>query len=593
MRTTKNLVHRIQWILQQPKKKSRTFTIQVDESFKLFQLSLSRLLPFFLFFADRKANMSKYGEDGAEEGGDGRSSKSHSDTESKTDWQVLLAKLVTAYKVINNVNTIIGKLGFAVLISDKSELKMILYKSKIDLLSTLIVRDSNKIFQKGNFIQYLDGHQNFWSVLFENETDRNEAIRLLEEKTTIQRDMETSISVSEGKVVGDENGGVQSGENVEALKGVEGVGGDVVVVGGGGTTSDKACETDPEEKQSKMKANILSRMARMGKKIVLPNKTSHSEMSGDSSDPDSSPKRKAVTTNNTPILQVAKLHHGPQPHSTAKTVEFVKHSHGNIISAASSDSSLNLMMMQNTEIRFNLSKLDSKLDKLCDKLENLSAHSASPSIHASAVNNNNDKNNNDSVREEDIMKLEEKILSIKRENINLKSIIRDMEGKLQQSKRENSIDELNELKVQLKSVQQEHKNISLDLQNKDEKVKVLEAKLRGAMEERDIEIKNNEADLAELKSQLNVSNRYVQDLQVSLKQRENVVAKESQTESKTADSHPSDVMIKEIMNNLYFKLCEKISNANDLKQSEILKIIGQTIKQETSECLKKHSAASN
>jgi hypothetical protein len=41
------------------------------------------------------------------------------------------------------------------------------------------------------------------------------------------------------------------------------------------------------------------------------------------------------------------------------------------------------------------------------------------------------------------------------------------------------------------------------------------------------------------------------------------------------------------MNNLYFKLCEKISNANDLKQSEILKIIGQTIKVETSECLKK------
>lgn len=307
----------------------------------------------------------------------------------------------------------------------------------------------------------------------------------------------------------------------------------------------------------------------MGKKIVLPNKSSHSEMSGDSSESEGSPKRKAATTNNTPVLQVARLHPGPTPHSTAHTVEFVKQSHGNVISAASSDSSLNLMMMQNTEIRFNLSKLDSKLDKLCDKLEVLSAAS-SLSV--------NDKNNNDN----DVMKLEERLLSIKRENINLKSMIRDLEGRSRSC--ELSSDELNELRAQLKSIQQEHKNISLELVNKDEKIQRLEA----TVEEREVQRKNDEADLAELKSQLNVSHRNFQELQAEMKQRESSVARESQTEAQTHP--PSDVMIKEIMNNLYFKLCEKISNAKDLKQSEILKIIGQTIKQETSECLKKHSA---
>lgn len=531
-----------------------------------------RILPFLHFFADRKANFKQ--QDG-EDGEDGKSSKSQTDSESKTDWQVLLAKLVTAYKVINNANTVIGKLGFAILISDKSELKMILYKSKIDLLSTLIVRESNKIFQKGNFIQYLDAHQNFWSVLFENDNDRDEALRLLEERCTIQKDeMEKSINASEVDVkVADS----EKSENAEASTKTSEQQGDV-------ETSDKACETDPEEKQTKqLKANILSRMARMGKKIVLPNKSSHSEMSGDSSDPESSPKRKANTVNNSPVLQVAKLHHGPTAHSTAQTVEFVKHSHGNIISAASSDSSLNLMMMQNTEIRFNLSKLDSKLDKLCDKLEVLSANSLSLS--------SNDKNNNDSVREEDIMRLEEKILSIKRENVNLKSIVRDMEERLR-GRQENSSDELNELKVQLKSVQQDNRNISLDVENKSEKIQLLEAQLKDSLEERDIQLKNNEADVAELKSQLNVSNRYQQDLQAVVdriaKQRDSMTSKDSQTDAKP-DAPPSDVMIKEIMNNLYFKLCEKISNANDLKQSEILKIIGQTIKHETSECLKKHS----
>lgn len=496
---------------------------------------------------------------------DEKSSKSLTDSESKTDWQVLLAKLVTAYKVINNVNTIIGKLGFAILISDKSELKMILYKSKIDLLSTLIVRDSNKIFQKGNFIQYLDTHQNFWSVLFENDNDRDEAMRLLEERCTVQKDeMEKSINANESKAESEKS------ENAESVPKGEG---EV-------ETNDKACETDPEEKQTKqLKANILSRMARMGKKIVLPNKTANSEMSGDSSDPESSPKRKSKTVNNSPVLQVAKLQPGPPAHSTAQTVEFVKHSHGNIISAASSDSSLNLMMMQNTEIRFNLSKLDSKLDKLCDKLEVLSTNSLSLSV--------NDKNNNDSVREEDVMRLEEKVLSIKRENINLKSIVRDMEERLQ-NKHEHSSDELNDLKVQLKSVQQENRNISLELDNKNEKIEVLESKLRDSAEERDVQLKNNEADFADLKSQLHVSNRHLQELQAMLDKAKDT--KESQTEGRANDYPPSDVMIKEIMNNLYFKLCEKISNANDLKQSEILKLIGQTIKQETSECLKKHSA---
>lgn len=520
-------------------------------------------LSFLRFFAYRKANFK------AQDGDEDDKSGSQTDSESKTDWQVLIAKLVTAYKVINNTNTVIGKLGFAILISDKSELKIILYKSKIDLLSTLIVREANKIFQKGNFIQYLDTHQNFWSVLFESESDRDEALRLLEERCTIQRDeMEKSINANESKVNESE-----TNDNAEHAKGD----GDV-------ETSDKACETDPEEKQTKqMKANILSRMARMGKKIVLPGKAAaaaaNSEVS-DSSDPESSPKRKPNSVTSSPALQVAKLQLGPHgPHSTAQTVEFVKHSHGNVISAASSDSSLNLMMMQNTEIRFNLSKLDSKLDKLVDKLEVISLTS-------------NDKNNNDSVREEDIMRLEEKILSIKRENINLKSIVRDMEERLRCSN-EGSSDELNGLKVQLKSVQQDNRNISLELEERNEKIQMLEAKVKDSMESRDVQLRNNEADLAELKSQLNVSSRYVQDLQASLdgieKGRENIASKESQTDGKP-DSAPSDVMIKEIMNNLYFKLCEKISNANDLKQSEILKIIGQTIKHETSECLKKHSS---
>lgn len=529
------------------------------------------------FLAYRKANYKRYDDDG--ENG------SQTDSEnSKISWEVLLAKLVTAYKVINNQNTVIGKLGFAILLSDKSQLKIILYKSKIDLLSSCILRESIKIYVKGNFIQYLDSHGNFWSVLFENPNDRDEALRLLEERCTIQRDeMENSInSISNedgGKGGGDgdvdakvEKNESESHENENAKN-------------DGDATCDKAVETDPEDKQSKqLKANILSRMARMGKRLVpSTGKASASDIS-DSSETESSPKRQPRKPNTSPILQIAKLQPAPQAHSIAQTVEFRNNHHGNVISAASSDSSLNLMMMQNTEIRFNLSKLDSKLDKLCDKLEVLSTGSSSYS--------QNDKNNNDSMREEDIIKLEEKLVVAKRENLSLKSIIRDLEDRLKNINI-HSVDELNELKVQIKALQQENKNISLDLNDKNERNQILETKLKHSVEtceEREIQMKTKEADLGELKSQLNLSNRYAQDLELNLetikKKQENTDTKEIQTDSEV----PSEVRIKEIMNQLYFRLCEKISSTKELKHSEVMKIIGQTIKHETSECLKKNTS---
>lgn len=554
---------------------------------------------FLRFFAYRQNKYSKhYGE------GDDDEKSSATDSEnSKISWEVLLAKLVTAYKVINNQNTVIGKLGFAILLAncDKNQsLKIILYKSKIDLLSSLVLRPSNKIYVKGNFIQYLDSHSNFWSVLFENPNDRDEVIRLLEERCAIERDeMEVSINVPSASAslitsvtaaandVDDEEQQNQKHDvKVDENESLE-----THAKTDEDSTCDKAVETDPEEKQSKqMKANILSRMAKMGKRLVpssSSNKASGSDMS-DSSETESSPKRQPPRKPNisSPMLQIAKLQPAPQAHSIAQTVEFKNQHHGNsIISAASSDTSLNnLMMMQNTEIRFNLSKLDSKLDKLCDKLEVLSTASSN-SLSQS------DKNNNDSVREEDMMRLEEKLIAMKRDNLSLKSIIREFEEKLKNTNT-HSDDELNELKVQIKALQHDNKNISLELADKSERIQTLDNKLKQSMEMCEIEMKTKEADLGELKSQLNISNRYVQDLQADLetirKQREDIATKEIQTDvTKNAES---DILIKEIMNSLYFRLCEKISNINELKHSDVLKIIGQTIKSETSECLRKNTS---
>lgn len=539
-------------------------------------------MAFLRFFAYRQANYKKYG--GGDDDDDERT-----DSESNMNWEVLTAKLVTAYKVINQENTIIGRLGFAILLSDKRNLKIILYKSKIDLLSSVVLRESFKIYVKGKFIQYLDSSNNFWSILFENENDRDEAIKLLEERCTIEWiEIESSIKTN------DSNNTMENENQEEKDAKNDGQTEDA-------TCADKSVETDPEEKQNKqLKANILTRMAKMGKRLVPSGSNKASDVSDSEGE---SPKRQPIarkpnTATSSPVLQIAKLH--PSPH-VPHTVEFRQNQNSSIISAASSDSSLNnLLMMQNTEIRFNLSKLDSKLDKLCDKIEVLST--------SGSLGNPNDKNNNDSIKEEDIVRLEEKLITVKRENLSLKSIIRDLEEEKSRTvSMQHSTNELNELKVQIKALTQENKEYKkhiIDLSEQNEKIQILEVKLKNsfeANERAEIQLKTKDADLGEIKSQLNCSKRFAEDLQASIdelvKQRDSqkniaYATKEIQTvhtgeASKSTETHLQENHIKEMMNSLYFKLCERISNINELKHSEVLKVIGVVIKQETQETLRK------
>lgn len=521
----------------------------------LIQKQSLRFITFLRFFALRQANFKKYRAGGDEEGDEDKTDSSES---SNLNWEVLSAKLVTAYKAINKENVLIGHLGFAILVSDKRSLKMILYKSKIDLLSSIVLKESDKIYVKGKFIQYMDSSSNFWSVLFDNENDRDEIIRLLEERCTIERDeMESSIKAN-GSSASNQNNEMESeNQDENNAKNDEDA-----------TCVDKSVETDPEEKQSKqMKANILSRMAKMGKRLVPSsgsNKASASEESAsENNSPENSPKRQPIvrkpnnssTATSSPILQIAKLQ--PSPH-IPHTIEFRhnnnSNNNSNIISAASSDSSLNLMMMQNTEIRFNLSKLDNKLDKLCDKIEVLStASNLSGAANARSA-----------------------------------------------ASGQPSIDELNELKVQLKALTHENKEYKkhiVELSEKNERIQALESqtnRLKHALEEAEVQMKTKEADLGELKSQLNCSKRFAEELEISLaairENQRNRFSKETQTAetSKTSEHYLQENHIKEMMNSLYFKLCERISNLNDLKHSEILKIIGQVIKQETQEILRKN-----
>ena len=116
----------------------------------------------------------------------------------------------------------IGKLGFAILESEKNDLKAIVYKSKDKLESTLLIQKNTTIFVKKNFIQFLDNYLAFWSILFDTEADRVEVLKLLTDKCIIQRDeekiSETAVATKEDEEnADDENNEVTTSDKGKSM----------------------------------------------------------------------------------------------------------------------------------------------------------------------------------------------------------------------------------------------------------------------------------------------------------------------------------------------------------------------------------------
>jgi hypothetical protein len=497
--------------------------------------------------------------------------------ESKQQWVVLTAKIASAYKVQGKLNVPQGKTGFALLKSPE-ELKMILYRDKQNVLSSTMILEKFTIFTKDSYLQYQDDNAGLWSVIFETRQDFDEVIKLLEPRCVIQR--------SEEKPKREEQGDL---DEIRVEKN----------------------DTDPEDKQNKQfKANILTRMAKMGKKIVLPKMAPNSEIS-DSSDtemkgegskvkPALPPRKQHARAPMSGQLQIAQMAPGAIPRQVGPVSTYSEPNHiipqgpglATFTLSNATESNLNLMISENriqsTELRFNLTKLDNKVDKILDKIDLLST--------GTTRNNNNCLN-----RDEEIIELEEKILNLKKENLNLKCRNRDLEGQCTTSPKKAVLEDQEALKAENETLKKQNQDISVELIEKVEEVKKLQQELREKLElletkEQHLNAKNSQLEnsiqeLEEFREKLKVEEnlnetlrREIEETPGNLEPR-NVLENSSQTEE---NPEVSVEIIKELMNNLYFKLCDKISNLNEseLKQSEILKNIGQTIKQETNEVLR-------
>ncbi|XP_021707321.1 FK506-binding protein 15-like [Aedes aegypti] len=473
-----------------------------------------------------------------------------------SDWNLVQASVVTAYKLVGNENTPQGKLGLALLRS-QAEFRILIYRTKTDALATLNLDAATKLFLKNEYLQFRSDDDDFWSVLFENPVDRDrllaaiEGVCLLELERQPHKQRVPPIPAS------------RTIPNVE----------------------------EPDSDAEKGKANLISRMARVGQPILPQAKPVSTTEVSDSSDTDArfeTIARPSIPPHRRPgnggVGKIQPVTMGMQIIPSAANALTTAIAGQNLLHTAT-DVNFNLFMtesrMQGTEVRMNLSKLESKLDRVLDKIDLMNLNSTGEA-----------KSNTD--KDDDILALEEKILELKKDNHALKGKVRSLEAEV--STRNEDV----HLKQQLAESEKRYSDLQLTVAaiQKDltssrdksevdlremERIRLEQDATKQSLHEKAKEIEllteqlkdahNSQSSLREENSKLVKQN---EDLQSTLNNMEQQL---KSLNEKVTGSEPVDELIKTIMNNCFQRMCDQIDDARTLK------IVGQTIKHETKAAL--------
>ncbi|XP_055640920.1 uncharacterized protein LOC129778200 isoform X2 [Toxorhynchites rutilus septentrionalis] len=466
------------------------------------------------------------------------------------EWNLLQASVVTAYRLVDGENISQGRLGLALLRSD-AEFRILLYRTKTDALATLNVSKSTKLFLRNDYLQFQSDDECFWSILFENDSELSRLLSTLDGACLLSGEKTQSKPIPASR-------------------------------------SNPVIE-EPNSDVDKSKANLISRMARVGQSIFPQEKQSFASEISDSSDTDtrietiprsnfSSHHRRVASSS-----KVLPVTIGMQMIPTSSVLTTADH---NMMQTAT-DVNLNLFMtesrMQGTEMRMNLSKLEGKLDRMMDKIDNMQG------LAGVGGKSSADK-------DEEMLALEEKILGLRKENHALKGTIRSLEERIMAHKA-NDLAEANLVKMEKRcqelektvgilqrDVQASHKKIDEDIkiieeqsqtieanreimEHKTKAICTLEERLEAVQDEHNSELEKNKLLAEQLES-----------VQKSMKDMEQELMKYKEDKS---DNSTFDEMVKEIMNNCFQSLYEQIDDAKTIK------IIGLTIRQETKAALER------
>lgn len=482
---------------------------------------------------------------------------------------------------VENQYTTQGKCGLALIGNESVHIyQLLLYKQKNDIISTSKVYNIFQfIMQKDNYASFCDDQKHNWTVRFNSESDMNEFVRALESKGVkiinnikkVEKVKAKEIDVQKIDLFKE----TTVTDNPEASKHID-------------------SDNQSDSSSSNAKANILSRMAKMGQRILLPN-TSISDGTDSDTEKDKSLNNKvnrkskritpvpavpstnvsseppiqetsmvpntAVTAVTAPVRQATTtqqyaLINGQyvpivQPHYLPVSTDIAPVCQA-VIPAAEAVSSpvlytptaqltsdqLNMYFVENrthnSEVRMNIMRLTNKMEEMMDKVNKLDVNSTKTTSNVS---------NNDILKENEILKSN---ICMLEKNIS--------EFKQHECKIKNQEELVERETVLLKEKEEQNKLLEQYRQKENEYLKKVE----------------------ELQLQLNEQSQMIQNLEESLQKSVDNKNNSELLMNKEKFSNIDDT-IKKIMNVLYQEVCSQFSDDESVQGKDVKKVLAQKI----------------
>lgn len=390
------------------------------------------------------------------------------------------------------------------------------------MLSTLVLKKTGKLYWKPPYLQYHDDLSVFWSLLFANVDDFTALSEHFSDQCeVIQTPCEQAVRTkSTDSQKPDE---CSNAHEDSERKSVE--------------PDQKASNHIPSNDNAdgtKSKSDILSRVVKVGHRMPLINRLENDVV-------DSVAPSEAMSQHLDKPKALDEMTLNP-PKSTSLPNTLAVSSDFNAFTSE--------CRLQNTELRINVSKLDSKLDRVIDGIEilRLSAHTTPASKESNEL-------------EEEIIKLEERILEMKKENRRLKLQLRESDmvrkQKLEHDKQENTM--LETLRTECDAKQSRIDELSAQVD------KVLES----SRNELDGMKKENDEQIQRLQCDLDAKSGEIESLQQQM----------------TEASAKSGEIVRAILNEFYQKLHETIGDKDDVSADDVLKLSADIIRKETKAAL--------
>lgn len=481
----------------------------------------------------------------------------------------LYGDFLYVFRGADNQNECQGRLGFALLqqSNNSGAAKLILYRTKSQIMSSTELAVNKSLTFKQDYLQYTDDSNIFWSLNFTSTDEADVFLQELDQKCKVTRVNSTEIAAEAIKI---------ETELSEAAAETD------------GETND----TNDTTTDASRKSNLVQRMAKVGQALPMLDATNNANAIDTDSSFSSCGGGDSDNTTSL-ILSSVPSHSHPKPTNISVAVQPVpNYWHPSSAAANYSSSNLNNFVsenrMQNTEVRMNLSKLDSKLDRVLDQIEMLKLSGGRSTVRNAAID-----------YEEEMIKLEEKIVELKKENRLYKLKLAEAENKVP-SVTSSGNEELTALKEQFEAANKDLAKFRQEQSAKEAVIEELNGKLNEETEKanasahakRELETTVEQLE-GKLKAEIELNksmednardfNKSSADLAKQLKEAQEKVA-EYQKNGQTAQNKSHET-IRSIMNKLYVELFQSVNGRDTMSSAEVLKLTAELIRRETKAAL--------